>query len=305
MKALALVRGWAVTARACLLLLLVCGFTAVPVARAAGPVVWQPLPAQGHAEGLALRAWWSAAPAEGRRPVVVMLHGCGGMLGNDDQPSARMKAYARLLNAQGWHTLAVDSLTPRGEKELCTQRNGTRQVTMTQRRADTLAALHWVAAQPGVDPQRLALLGWSNGGSALLASTNLNHPAVARARTQLAQMGGSLKLAVAFYPGCAAQARLGYQPWSPTLLLLGLADDWTPAQECLPLDSVPQVRLQAWEGAHHGFDGTAAVVHRKDVPNGAHPGQGVHVGGHPVARQASQDALVNALTEAFADTNRP
>lgn len=272
---------------------------------------WRVLPAGDPAHaGLMLRAWWSEAdfsanpvPARGeetsRRPVVVLLHGCGGMLGKDGQPSARMNTYARLLNAQGWHTLAVDSLTPRGETELCTQRNGTRKITMTQRRVDALAALQWLANQPGVDPQRLALLGWSNGGSALLASTNLQHPDVVKARAQLTQMGGALKLTVAFYPGCAAEARRGYQPWSPTLLLLGLADDWTPARQCLPLGSNPQVHIHTWEGAHHGFDGSGPVVHRKDVPNGAHPGEGVHVGGHPVARQESQDALLKALTEAF------
>ena len=264
-----------------------------------------------NAQAVVLSGWWSAASDASAidkkpqldsavpRPVVVMLHGCGGMLNRQGEPSARMNTYAQLLNAQGWHVLAVDSLTPRGEKEICTQRTGARQVTMTQRRADTLAALHWVARQPGVDPQRLALLGWSNGGSALLASTNANHPDVAQARTALTGLGASLKLAVAFYPGCATEVKRGYQPWSPTLLLLGLADDWTPAAECMPLAS-GQLRIQTWEGAHHGFDGTAAVVHRKDVPNGVNPGQGVHVGSHPLARQEAQAALVKALAEAFA-----
>ena len=267
--------------------------------QAAEPGEWQQLPAHVHSERLALRAWWSASSTAGHRPVVVMLHGCGGMLNRQGEPSARMHTYAQLLNAQGWHALAVDSLTPRGEKEICTQRTGTRQITMTQRRADTLAALQWVARQPGVDPQRLALLGWSNGGSALLASTNVNHPDVAQTRTALTSVGASLKLAVAFYPGCATDVKRGYQPWSPTLLLLGLADDWTPAAECMPLAS-GQLRIQTWEGAHHGFDGTAAVVHRKDVPNGAHPGQGVHVGGQPQARVESRQLLVEALTQAFA-----
>jgi hypothetical protein len=36
------------------------------------------------------------------------------------------------------------------------------------------------------------------------------------------------------------------------------------------------------------------------VPNGVHPGQGVHVGGQPAARAASQAALVQALQAAFA-----
>ena len=270
---------------------------------------WRAFPVSAEQPSFLLRAWWSASAgseteaspvgAADRRPVVVMLHGCGGMLNRQGEPSSRMRSYAQLLNAQGWHVLAVDSLTPRGEKEICTQRTGTRQVTMTQRRADALAALQWVAKHPGVDPQRLAMLGWSNGGSAVLASTNLNHPDVSKARAALTGLGASLRLAVAFYPGCATEVKRGYQPWSPALLLLGLADDWTPAIECMPLAS-GQLRIQTWEGAHHGFDGTAAVLHRKDVPNGANPGQGVHVGAHPVARQEAQAALVKALAEAFA-----
>lgn len=268
---------------------------------------WRPLPASPAQPGLQLRAWWSAAvpdptastPGATLRPVVLMLHGCGGMLNRQGEPSTRMHTYARLLNAQGWHAVAVDSLTPRGEREICTQRTGSRQVTMTQRRADALAALQWVATQPGVDPQRLALLGWSNGGSAVLASTNLNHPDVAQTRAALAAQSARVAMAVAFYPGCATEAQRGYQPWAPTLLLLGLADDWTPAAACAPLAS-GQVQIRQWEGAHHGFDGTAAVVHRKDVPNGAHPGSGVHVGGEPQARQEAQAALVKTLAEAFA-----
>lgn len=241
-----------------------------------------------------LRAWWSPAGA-GQRPAVVLLHGCGGMLNPQGQPSARMREYAQLLNAQGWHTLAVDSLTPRGEKELCTQRTGTRQVTQVQRRTDALAALDWLAEQPGVDGQRLALLGWSHGGSAVLAATNLNHPEVAAAQARNAQR---LRLAVAYYPGCAADAQRGYQPLAPALLMVGLADDWTPASDCLPLAG-SQVRVLSWAGAFHGFDSQRPVVLRTDVPNGVHPGQGVHVGGHPQARAESHAALVQALNEAF------
>ena len=271
---------------------------------------WHALPADRAHSGLTLRAWWSVPPAlaaadsltlpgGGSRPAVLMLHGCGGMLNRRGEPSARMVSYARLLNAQGWHTVALDSLTPRGEQEICTQRTGSRRVTMTQRRADALAALKWMAVQPSVDPRRLAVLGWSNGGSAVLASTNLLHPDVLGAREELNLQGAQLALAVAFYPGCATEARRGYQPWSPTHLLLGLSDDWTPANECVPLAS-ERVLIHSWEGAHHGFDGTADVVHRKDVPNGVHPGQGVHVGGHPQAREESQAVLLNALREAFA-----
>ncbi|MBA4255216.1 MAG: dienelactone hydrolase [Polaromonas sp.] len=259
----------------------------------AGWVSWS-----GSAEpgSVSLRGWWSPAAGPGLHPVVVLLHGCGGMVNAQGQPTARLRTYAQLLNQRGWHTLAVDSLTPRGEQELCTQRTGTRRVTQAERRADALSALGWLATQPGVDPQRMALLGWSNGGSTVLAANNLNHPTVAAAQGRHAER---LRLAVAFYPGCAAEARRGFQPVAPTLLLLGGADDWTPAADCQPLAS-DRVRVHTWAGAHHGFDGQSPVVHRADVPNGAHPGQGVHVGAHPQTRVEAQHLLVEALTQAFA-----
>jgi dienelactone hydrolase len=51
------------------------------------------------------------------------------------------------------------------------------------------------------------------------------------------------------------------------------------------------VQLELYEDAYHGFDGTAPVRLRKDVPNGVRPGQGVHVGAEPVARAAAALAL--------------
>lgn len=278
------------------LLMLGLGLAAYAVQGAAGE--WLSFPADATSAGVQLRAWWSpAAPAfSGDRPAVVMLHGCGGMLNKQGEPSARMRDYARLLNGQGWHTLAVDSLTPRGETELCTQRASGRRVKVSDRALDALSALDWLARQPGVDAHRLSMLGWSNGGSTLLAATHARNPAVAR---HFKQASGQLKLAVAFYPGCAQAARQGYEAVTDTWLLLGEADDWTPAAECTPLAS-DRVHIRTWPGAGHGFDSTAPVRHRTDVPNGVQPGKGVHVGGQPEARQASQQLLVELLTQAFA-----
>jgi len=248
-----------------------------------------------------LSGWWfqaSSATGAGATPApaIVLLHGCGGMLNRRGTPSARILEYAALLNQQGWHALAVDSLTPRGESELCTQRIGSRKLTQVDRRRDALASLKWLATQPGVDPNRLALLGWSHGGSAVLAASNMDHPEVAKNTAQP-------RLVVAFYPGCGTEARRGYRPVAHTLLFVGLADDWTPAAPCQALAGERAghtVRVEAYEGAYHGFDGTASLTHRKDVPNGVNPGQGVHVGGQPAAREQSRQTLLGALQQAFA-----
>jgi dienelactone hydrolase len=272
---------------------------AVPVLAQSGREVALPsLDAPDGKPVMLTARWFEAAvlPLAGTAPAVLLLHGCGGMWARDGRPSAQIRDYATLLNRQGWHALALDSLTPRQERELCTQPLAGRRVTQVQRRRDALAALQWLAAQPGVDPQRLAVLGWSHGGSAVLGASNLAYPEVVQASVRP-------RVSVAFYPGCAAEARRGFRPVADTLLLVGLADDWTAAAPCQALAGERdgrKVRVEAYEGAHHGFDGVAPLRHRPEVPGGVHPGQGVHVGGHPEARALSRTAVLQALGEAFA-----
>ena len=206
---------------------------------------------------------------------------------------------AGLLNQRGIHALVLDSLRARGERELCTQKTGERRITMVQRRRDALGALAWLAVQRGVDSKRLGLLGWSNGGSTVLASINQKHREVVVAAVTPA-------FAIAYYPGCETELKRGFAPSVPLLMLLGEADDWTAAAPCKTLaagaDSgrIAAPAWQAYEGAYHGFDGTDPVRLRRDVPNGVNPGQGVHVGGNPAAREASLIALDDFLRQQLA-----
>lgn len=275
-----------------------------PLAAAAPQAVQVPsLDTRGGA-AVQLPATWFEAGGTGRGPALVLLHGCGGLgerRGAAGALGPRYTELAAFLNGLGIHVLVTDSLGPRGEKELCTQRTGTRRVTQLQRRRDALGALRWLAAQPVVDAARVGLLGWSNGGSTVLAATNLQHAEVARAA---ADDGTRARLAVAFYPGCEAELQRGYRPAAPLLMLLGEADDWTPAAPCKrlaaearPEAGVAMPQVEAYEGAYHGFDGTAALRLRRDVPNGVNPGQGVHVGAHPEARAAARRRLERFLRE--------
>jgi dienelactone hydrolase len=253
---------------------------------------------RNNGQAVVLPAVWFAAgatTAKASAPALVLLHGCGGNRDKRGQLGQRYTELAARLNTMGVHALVIDSLTPRGETELCTQKTGSRKVTQVQRRRDALGALQWLAAQPGVDPTRIGLLGWSNGGSTVLAATNLRHAEVAAAAVQPT-------LAVAFYPGCEAELARGHSASAPLLMLLGEADDWTPAAPCKALAAaasaqtptptpMPLPQWHAYAGAYHGFDGTAPVRLRADVPNGVNPGAGVHVGANPAARAAAQQDL--------------
>lgn len=254
------------------------------------PVNGAALPLPGH---------WFASAQPGRRPAVLMLHGCGGALDAQGQLYPRWAEQAALLQAEGWHVLVLDSFTPRGSRQICTQKLGSRAITQLHRRRDALGALQWLARQPAVDAQRLALVGWSNGGSTVLAATNLNHPDVAAAPLQA-------RAAVAFYPGCETERQRGFVPATALMLQVGAVDDWTPAAPCIALvdeavgdgvagPAIPRPVITVHPGAYHGFDSASPVRLRSDVPNGARPGAGVHVGGQPEARERSRLELLAFL----------
>jgi dienelactone hydrolase len=258
---------------------------------------------------------WSPAPtangesaysAQGRG-AMLLLHGCSGPYDASGRLGSRMVGYTEELHRRGWSVLVLDSLTTRGERELCTQRLGTRKVTQVHRRLDAWGGLSWLARQPGVDAKRLGLLGWSNGGSTVLATIEAEG---------LSRRPSDVPLpafAVAYYPGCAEALQGGGVAGVPVLLQLGQADDWTPAQTCVNWAQrgnagrselatsggtpVPAhgIEVVVYPGAHHGFDGEGPVRLRRDVPNGVNRGQGVHVGGDPQARQESLNRLTQWL----------
>ena len=80
-----------------------------------------------------------------------------------------------------------------------------------------------------------------------------------------------------------------WQPVAPVLLLVGEADDWTPAPPCVTLASQSggRLELRTYPGAHHDFDAP-------DTPQRVLRGVGATssgtatIGTHPAARE---DAL--------------
>ena len=244
------------------------------------------------ADGLALKVWVfhpSQHSPDTQRPVVVALHGCGGMYATvgsrKGQLSARHQGMTDLLLAQGYSVVWPDSLTPRQETSLCEQSMASRQVRQSHRRSDVHTTLAWLGQQAWTDPQRVALLGWSHGGSAVLASSD--------SRQKPPQSSVTPDIALAFYPGCSDALRRAYQATWPVHLLLAGADDWTPAAPCVALAQKAGMSFKLYPDSHHGFDNPVGQVkHLPRVPNGQNPGMGVHAGRNPVTGpQAWQDVL--------------
>jgi dienelactone hydrolase len=202
-------------------------------------------------------------------PAVVALHGCGGIGPN-------LHRWAQTLQQWGYVALLVDSFSPRGKTNIC---DSTLSVDpQYARMPDAYAAKSYLARQPFVDGNRVAVMGWSHGGSTTLYAVD---------NIYLDRLSSApFKAAIAFYPGC--DTRL-LRVNAPLLILMGEDDDWTLASRCKDMVSQSEqwggkpadgVTLQVYPGAHHGFDSLVP-------PRSCY---GHMVGGHPeAAAQAAEE----------------
>lgn len=247
-------------------------------------------------DGTQIKAWVFQPEARPKGSVVA-LHGCGGLYATlgarKGQINARHQAMADMLLEQGYAVLFPDSLTSRGVTQLCTQKISERSISQTERRRDTLASVNWVASQPWNNSSKIALIGWSHGGSAVLSATDAKHP-------EVAAQAAKPVAAIAFYPGCSAALKSGYQPNTRLVMLLGALDDWTPPGPCVELGKAVGAEVQVYPDSYHDFDSPVGSVKLlPDITNGVHPGQGVHAGPNPAARGQAYERVREVLRTAF------
>lgn len=174
---------------------------------------------------------------DGPFPVIVMLHGCAGLYETHAE-------WAELAAAWGYASLRVDSFSARGIKEICTD-----ILRPVPRAADVNGAIVFLQERPEIDATRIAVMGWSHGAGVALQIAA--EPGSLRPDLKPAVLG-----AIALYPYCS---RTSQAFRVPLLVLIGEADDWTPAGICrdmvanLPASSTP-VALAVYPGATHSFD---------------------------------------------------
>lgn len=182
--------------------------------------------------------------APGRHPAVVYLHGCAG-LSAGFKAGASADPWVERLNDWNYIVLVVDSFSVRGIGQTCTNGYGFE----LYRVQDAYGALDYLAQQAFVDPERIALIGFSAGGVAALQAAQDNAPDM----FELAG-GARFKAVAAFYPFCVSTRELVV----PTLVLIGEADDWSPAERCRKLAQDERqsglVSLVVYPHARHGFD---------------------------------------------------
>jgi len=233
-------------------------------------------------DGVTLKGDLFRPAGDGPFPAVVALHGCDGLHARDGDLSPRHADWAERLARQGFLVLLPDSFGSRGLGPQCRVRE--REVRPSRERvADALAAKAYLQTRRDVKAGAISLLGWSNGGSTVLYAVE----------PRRAPKDGKpdFAAAVSFYPGCRTPLENGrWRARLPLLILIGGADDWTPAEPCEALAKKAQhfgdrVSIKIYPGAYHAFDHPGAPV--RVVKGLAYTGNGTgtaHTGTDPAAR---------------------
>jgi dienelactone hydrolase len=202
-----------------------------------------------HGEAV-LKAILFKPEGAGPFPAVVALHGCGGLISRSGKLGGRYRDWGERLAAQGFVVLYPDSFGSRGIASQCTVRER-RARSSRERVGDANAARRWLQSQAWVKPDRIALLGWSSGATSTLWTV--------RPRAAAREGAPDFRAAVALYPGCRRLNELAWSARIPTLILIGAADDWTPAAPCQQMVSGARGRsahadIVTYPGAYHEFD---------------------------------------------------
>jgi len=205
--------------------------------------------------------------ARGPRPAVVMMHGRAGPYssaanGRYDATtlSKRHEAWGEYWAGQGYVALLVDSFGPRGYPQgfgihsYTDRPDEVNEVTVRPR--DAYGALVLLRTLGSVDPARIALQGWSNGGSATLATMSNAVFAENRDAVKRGFVG-----AISFYPACGLHDRFaaGYRPYAPVRVFSGDNDEEVSYKRCAALvdgsaSAGGAIRMDIFPGATHGFD---------------------------------------------------
>src|SRR5262249_30430643 len=195
----------------------------------------------GPIAGERIQGYLARPEGAGPFPAVIGLQGCAGM-----HDTTRQKLADELV-AWGYVLLLVDSYTTRGIVHACTT---SAYFTFFKRRPDAYGALAYLAGQNFVDPQRVAVVGFSAGAWLTLSVAEPLTAGLFIVPDKL-----RFRAAVAFYPPCEAAAA---RPAIPTLIFIGALDDWTPAADCSSKvaswgNDGPPVELVIYPGVYHGF----------------------------------------------------
>jgi dienelactone hydrolase len=240
------------------------------------------------------------APHPSRTPAVVMMHGRAGAYssaakGRYDATtlSKRHQQWGHIWAQQGYLAILVDGFGPRGYPHgfprfsYDTRPDELNEITV--RPLDAYGALAYLRSRDDVVADRVALQGWSNGGSAALATLSHTAPGINSPTPATGFRAG-----LVFYPACGLKGQFddGILPYAPVRVFQGSADEEVSPRRCAELVAKSRalggdVQFRLYPDATHDFD-DPSPSHQNDAANAA----------------ATQDAVARA-TEFLASVPGP
>ena len=177
------------------------------------------------------------------------------------------------------HRPTVGAVGPRGFEDGCSGVGSSVDLVM-----DAYGALLYLADLPFVDPQRIAIVGYSKGADTAVFAVEFD--GVERLFDR------QFRAAVAYYPFCQRQEAAAVAV--PTLILIGERDDWNFARDCQDMvarrrDFSAPMRLVVYPEAQHSFN--------LKLPPRSHYGH--HLEYNEAADRAAWAETVALLRQAF------
>jgi dienelactone hydrolase len=218
----------------------------------------------------------------GRLPVVVLIHGSSGV-------GAVMESWVHNFNAMGISTFVIDGFTGRGLTVV-----GPDQALLGRLNfiIDIYRSLDILAKHPRVDPNRIALMGFSRGGQAtLFASLN-------RFDKLWNKSGVRFAAYIPFYPDCST-SYVGDTDVAarPIRIFHGTPDDYNPVESCKAymarlLEAKHDISMTEYPDSEHAFDNGLLGVSNKVVSANAQTVRHCHI------KEGDGGVLMNADTQA-------
>ena len=148
-------------------------------------------------------------------PVVIIVHGSGGINGANE-------SWAYQLNAAGIATFGIDSFSGRGLLSVSSDQSKLARLAGT---IDAFKAQEMLQKHPNIDPNKIALIGSSRGGTAVIYTS----------MKRFQELWAPNFKAVAtypFYPSCFDELQRDEEVTMPIHAFHGELDDYASKEQC-------------------------------------------------------------------------
>lgn len=184
------------------------------------------------------------AQGSGRLPLVILVHGSGGIEEN-------VSAWERVFASLRISTFAIDSFTGRGIVSTVADQSQLGRLNMV---LDLYRSLPVLAADPRIDPGRIAVMGFSRGGQATL------YASLKRFQKMWNPSGIDPAVYIALYAPCITTYINDTRVTDhPIRIFHGRSDDWVEVTPCRAYferlrRTAKDVQMTEFPNAWHAFD---------------------------------------------------